>query len=52
MLFRLVFLIGCLLALGGAGYLSYYGAFRESTDVSRSIRTGSHGGGFVSTRVK
>ncbi len=45
---RLVIITGCILALGGASYLSYYGVARESRDLAastQSIRTGSSGGG-------
>lgn len=47
--FRLVIVVGCVLALTGAGYLSYYGIGRESRDLApsvASIRTGSPGGGY------
>lgn len=46
--FRLVFIAGCLSALLGAAYLSYYGVGRESRDLTAnvtSVRTGSGGGG-------
>jgi len=49
---RLVIITGALLALIGAGYLSYYGVGRASGDLAastQSIRTGSStgGGGFA-----
>ncbi|WP_202075761.1 hypothetical protein [Pseudooceanicola pacificus] len=51
-LFRVVFLIASLLAIGGAGYLSYYGVWRDSTDLDTSVRQGSHGPGALGGRVK
>ncbi|MBO6602987.1 hypothetical protein [Boseongicola sp. H5] len=53
--FRVVILVGCSLALMGAGYLSYYGIGRESRDIATaaSIRAGSPGGGYNSLgRIK
>lgn len=53
--FRLIFLAGCLLALGGAAYLSWQGVGRESRDVvtAQSLRVGSPGGGYNSLgRIK
>ncbi len=47
-LFRIIFLAGSLLATGGAAYLSYNGIWRESTDLDRSVRLGSGGGGYYS----
>ncbi|WP_224813728.1 hypothetical protein [Hasllibacter sp. MH4015] len=49
---RLIIIGGSVVALLGAGYLSYYGVGRESRDLAastQSIRTGSSGtgGGFA-----
>ena len=46
--FRLVIISGCVVALLGAGYLSYYGVGRETRDLTPSapsIRSGSSTGG-------
>jgi len=51
-LFRIVFLLCLALAIGGAGYLSHYGVWRDSTDITRSIRTGTYGPSGVGGRVK
>lgn len=52
MIFRTVFIVLTIAAIGGTGYASYYGMGRQSTDLDRSIRTGS-GGNFIGTgRVK
>lgn len=45
---RLIIIAGAVIALLGAGYLSYYGVGRESRDLAastQSIRTGSSGSG-------
>ena len=52
MVFRTVFLTLSVLAVGGLGYVSYYGYGQESRDLDRSVRTGSNGGVFVGGRVK
>ncbi|OWU86107.1 spermidine synthase [Oceanicola sp. 22II-s10i] len=51
-LFRVVFLIAALGTVAGAGYLSYFGVWRDSTDLDRSVRLGSPGGGGINGRVK
>ncbi len=50
--FRVIFLLACVLILGGSTYLSYYGIWRESGDLNTSVRAGSGGGYYSNTRVK
>jgi hypothetical protein len=50
-LFRVIFLIASVLAIGGTSYVGYYGYGMQSHDLDRSVRTGS-GGTFINTRVK
>ncbi|GAB5448670.1 hypothetical protein [Gymnodinialimonas sp.] len=55
---RLVIIGGAVIALLGAGYLSYYGVGRETRDLTASapsVRTGSTGSGggfFAFGRIK
>ncbi|MGH1424849.1 MAG: hypothetical protein ACRBBU_08985 [Pseudooceanicola sp.] len=51
-LFRVIFLIGAIATVAGAGYLSYYGVWRDSSDVRKSVRTGTHGPSGINGRVK
>ena len=51
-LFRTVFVVISLAAIAGTTYAAWYGYGGESTDVSKSIRQGSHGGGAIAGRVK
>ncbi len=47
---RMIILGGAVISLLGAGYMSFYGVGRASTDLgssTQSIRTGSSGGGFA-----
>ncbi len=54
--FRLVIIVGCGIALLGAGYMSYYGVGLQSGDLAAnaaSLRAGSSGGGYNSLgRIK
>lgn len=51
MIIRVFFVVLSLAAIGGATYTGYYGQGGESTDLDKSIRTGS-GIGVVNARVK
>lgn len=55
MIFRTVFLVLGIAIVGGSGYLSYHGIWRESTSIDKSVRTASAGarGGYIGgSRVK
>jgi uncharacterized membrane protein len=51
-MFRVVFIVISLAAIGGATYVSWYGYGAESTDTIRSIRAGSGGAPGLAGRVK
>ena len=51
-MFRAIMIAATVLTVGGAGYLSYNGIGRESTDLDRSIRQGSGGNFVASTSIK
>ena len=50
-LFRAMFLVLGIAALGGVAYVGYYGLFRASSDLNTSIRVGSGGPGVIG-RIK
>lgn len=51
-IFRIVMSLAAAATLSGAWWLSVNGVGGESTDLDRSIRTGSGGNTFTSTSVK
>lgn len=50
--FRVIMIVASALTIGGAGYLSYNGIGRESSDLDRSLRLGSGGNTILNTSVK
>lgn len=51
-IFRLIMIVASALTIAGAGYMSYNGIGRESTDLDRSIRVSSGGNTFANASVK
>lgn len=49
---RVIIVLSAIATLSGAWYLSANGVWGESTDLDRSIRTGSGGNTFSQTSVK
>lgn len=52
MIFRIVFIVLTIAAIGGTGYVSFYGMGRESLDLDRSVRAGSGGNFIGGARIK